>query len=272
MATRDDVRVITPRSRGRISDVWRFRDLYRSLVARDLAVKYHSSVLGFVWTLLNPLLMLAVLTAVFTHVIKVPIEHYWAFLLSGYFVWNCAQQCLSSATYVLHQHASLRRSAAFPSEILLLSAATAKHVEFAIEIGLTLVVLVIFHHHGVPGSLLVLPVLLALQFILVVGLMSPIAVLSVLFRDVQHALPLLILALFYASPVFYSADLVPESVRGLYMLNPFAGLLSLYHAVLFEGRFPPAGQLGWVAVLSLSICGAGYVIFRRYKSLCVEVA
>src|SRR5690606_41692528 len=91
-----------------------------------------------------------------------------------------------------------------------------------------------FHPHGLPGSLLVLPVLLALQFILVVGLMSPIAVLSVLFRDVQHALPLLILALFYASPVFYSADLVPESVRGLYMLNPFAGLLSLYHAVLFE--------------------------------------
>lgn len=272
MATVDNVRVLTPRSRGRMSDVWRFRDLYRTLVARDLAVKYHSSVLGFVWTLLNPLLMLAVLTAVFTHVIRVPIEHYWAFLLSGYFVWNCAQQCLSSATYVLHQHASLRRSASFPSEILLLSAATAKHFEFAIEIGITLVALVIFHHKGVPGSLLVLPVLFALQFFLVVGLMSPIAVLSVLFRDVQHALPLVILALFYVSPVFYSTDLVPESIRGLYMLNPFAGLLSLYHAVLFEGRFPSAGLLGWVAIFALSSYGVGYAIFRRFKSLCVEVA
>jgi ABC-type polysaccharide/polyol phosphate export permease len=74
------------------------------------------------------------------------------------------------------------------------------------------------------------------------------------------------------SPVFYSTDLVPESIRGLYMLNPFAGLLSLYHAVLFEGRFPSAGLLGWVAIFALSSYGVGYAIFRRFKSLCVEVA
>ncbi|HEY8468967.1 MAG TPA: ABC transporter permease [Longimicrobiales bacterium] len=272
MRTLDTVRVITPRSRGSAKEVWRFRDLYRSLVARDLAAKYHSSVLGFIWTLLNPLLMLAVLIAVFRHVIRVPIEHYWAFLLSGYFVWNCAQQCLSAATYVLQQHANLSRSAAFPSEILLLSASTAKHVEFLIEIGLTLVVLGIFHHQAVPGSFLALPVLFLLQFVLVVGLMAPIAVLSVLFRDVQHALPPIIMAVFYLSPVFYSTDMVPESVRGLYMLNPFAGLLSLYHAVLFEGRFPAGGLLGWVATLALASCAGGYMIFRRYKPLCVEVA
>lgn len=272
VTTLADVRVINARSRGKASDLWRFRDLFRSLVTRDFAAKYHSSVLGFLWTLLNPLLMLVVLTAVFTHVIRVPIEHYWAFLLSGYFVWNCVQQCLSSATYVLQQHASLSRSAAFPSEVLPLSASTAKHFEFVIELALVVVVLAVFHHQGITGSLVLLPILIVLQFALVVGMMYPIAVLSVLFRDIQHALPLAIITLFYLSPVFYSADLVPESVRGLYMLNPFAGLLSLYHAVLFDGRFPSITMLAWVTTLALAGYGTGYAIFRRYKSLCVEVA
>lgn len=268
----NDVRVTTARSRGRVSDLWRFRDLFLSLVTRDLAAKYHASVLGFLWTLLNPLMMLAVLTAVFTHVIRVPIEHYWAFLLSGYFAWNCAQQCLSSATYVLQQHASLSRSAAFPSEVLPLSASTAKHIEFVIEVALVVGVLAIFHHQAVPGSLVLLPVLIALQFVLIAGMMYPIAVLSVLFRDIQHALPLAITTLFYLSPVFYSVDLVPESVRGVYMLNPFAGLLSLYHAVLFDGRFPSIAVFAWVTTLAVASYGIGYAIFRRHKSLCVEVA
>lgn len=268
----DQVRVITARSRGRASDVWRFRDLFGSLVTRDLSAKYHSSVLGFLWTLLNPLIMLVVLASVFTRVIRVPIENYWAFLLSGYFVWNCAQQCFASATYVLQQHASLSRSAAFPSEVLPLSAATAKHFEFVIELALVVVVLAVFHHQGVPASLALLPMLILLQFVLVAGLMYPIAVLSVLFRDIQHALPLAITTLFYLSPVFYSTDLVPESVRGLYMINPFAGLLSLYHAVLFGGRLPSAAMLAWVTTLALASYGVGYAIFRRYKSLCVEVA
>lgn len=272
VTTLDDIRVITARSRGRATDLWRFRDLFRSLVSRDFAAKYHSSVLGFLWTLLNPLMMLVVLTAVFTHVIKVPIDHYWAFLLSGYFVWNCAQQCLGSATYVLQQHSSLSRNAAFPTEVLPLSASTAKHFEFAIEVALVVVVLAVFHHQGVTASLVMLPILIALQFLLVVGMMYPIAVLSVLFRDFQHALPLAIITLFYLSPVFYSADLVPESVRGVYMLNPFAGLLSLYHAVLFDGRFPSATMLAWVTLVAFASYGIGYAIFRRYKSLCVEVA
>ena len=88
------------------SEIWSYRDLLRNLVARNLKVKYQRSVLGFLWTLLNPLLTVGVLVMVFTFVVRVQIENYWAFLLSGYFVWNFISQSLNSATFVLAEHAS----------------------------------------------------------------------------------------------------------------------------------------------------------------------
>jgi len=246
--------------------------MLRSLVVRDLSVKYQRSALGFLWTLLSPLIMLMVLIAVFSHIVRIPIERYWAFLVSGYFVWNCVQQSLTTATYVLQQHASLSRSVAFPGEVLVLGAAGAKLIEFLLELGLVLIVLAIFHHGTVPLSVLALPALIAIQFVLTVGLMYPIAVVSVLFRDVQHALPLVVTLLFYLSPVFYMVELVPEHLRPIYLLNPFAGLLTLFHTVLYDGAAPSLPLLAWVVGSAALVHVVGYSIFKRYKATCVELA
>ena len=100
-----------------LSEVWRFREFLTSLVVRNLKVKYQRSVLGFIWTLLNPLLTVAVIAAIFSYVVRIEMPQYWAFLLSGYFVWNYVMQTLSSATYVLGEHAQLSRSVAFPKVI-----------------------------------------------------------------------------------------------------------------------------------------------------------
>ncbi len=259
-----------PGDRGRIA-LWRYRELLRGLVLRNLRVKYQRSVLGFVWTLLNPLATLVVLAAVFSHVVRLPVPAYWAFLLSGYFVWNFVSQTLNAGTYVFAEHARLLRSAAFPAEILVLGVAIARLVEFTAAIALVLLALVVFHHHGIPVSLVLLPAVLVLQLLVVVGLALPITTLSVFYRDVQHALPIALTTLFYASPVFYPAWLVPDAMRPLYMLNPVAGLLTLYHALLYEGRFPPPGLLAGMIAGSLAICAAGYAIFRRYARVYAEV-
>lgn len=253
------------------SDVWRSRGLLRSLAVRNLKVKYQSSVLGFVWTLLNPLLTLGVLIAVFTHIVKVPVPGYWAFLLSGYFVWSFLLQMLSTGTWVLAEHASLRRSVAFPAEVLVLGSAASRLVEFAVEMALVLVALVVYHHGHVPASFALLPALLVLQVLLALGLVMPLAVLSAFYADVQHALPVLLMVLFYVSPVFYPAKLVPEGVRHLYLLNPVAGLLTLYHQVLWEGRFPPLEQACAIATVAVASFFLGYAIFNRYKAVLAEI-
>jgi lipopolysaccharide transport system permease protein len=256
---------------GRMGHIWRYRELLHSLVVRNLKVKYQRSLLGFVWTLVNPLFTVAVLGVVFSHVVRIPLSHYWAFLLSGYFVWNFMLQTLNTGTYIFAEHSRLTRSVAFPSEILVFGAAGSRLIEFAVEVGLVIAVLAIFHHQTVPESYVVLPILLVIQLLLVIGLALPIATLSVFYYDVYHALPIALTTLFYLSPVFYPAEMVPAAARDLYFLNPIAGLLTLYHDVLYWGRMPSPELLGGMLLAAAAIYLAGYALFRRYAAIFPEI-
>jgi len=252
-------------------DLWAYRELLRNLVVRDLKVKYARSTLGFVWTLLNPLAMILVLVGVFSHIVRIGIPDFWAFLISGYFVWRFVAQTLSSGGHLLAQHAALRRSVAFPQDILVLSTTATRFLEFFIEIVIVMVVLSIFHHHAVPLSFLLTPLLIAMQLLMVIGLVMPITALSAFYADVQHAVPPALLALFYISPVFYSAEMVPESIRPFYFLNPLAGLLTLYHEVLYDGVLPSLALLAGTAAAASVIFLFGYLVFNRYRPIFAEV-
>jgi ABC-type polysaccharide/polyol phosphate export permease len=269
-------RVIRARDRGallptHLADVWRYRELLRSMTVRNLKVKYQRSLLGFVWTVVNPLFTVTVLVTVFSHVVRIQLPHYWAFLLSGYFVWNFVIQTLNMGTYVLGAHSRLTRSVAFPGEILVFGAGGAKLIEFIAEMTFILAALVFLHHHSVPASFVLVPVLILIQLLLVLGLALPVATLSVFYYDVQHALPIALTTLFYLSPVFYPASMVPAAFRQLYMLNPIAALLTLFQQVLYEGRFPDLALLGATAAAAVLIFWAGYAIFHRYARVIPEV-
>jgi ABC-type polysaccharide/polyol phosphate export permease len=270
--TTTDERVLTSSWSPAFRDLWAYKGLLQNLVLRDVKVKYQRSVLGFVWTLLNPLLTVIILWMVFTRVVRIQMPHYWAFLLSGYFVWNCTAQSLNAATRVLDDHASLSRNVSFPSGILILGSLSSKTTEFLIELALVVVVIAVFHHQSLPLSFALIPLLILLQLFIVAGLMFPIAAASVLFRDVQHALPILITTLFYVTPVFYSADMIPEQIRRLYLLNPLAWLMIGYQSVLYDGRIPPPSILIGLAVAAAVLLSIGYLIFKRYQNVCIEIA
>ena len=256
---------------NQIAELWRHRFLLRSLVKRNLRIKYQRSALGFLWTFLNPLLMVGILIAIFSVIIRIPIANYWAFILSGYFVWNTLQHIIFSGSYVLSEHVRLTRNVAFPREILLFGAACSRLIEFSAEIVIIAALLLFFHHKALPPSVLLLPLLLILQFMMAVGIMLPIAIASTLFQDVQHALPVALTSLFYLTPVFYPAEMVPDAIRPFYFLNPLAGLLTLFHQILYEGRMPsPALLLRTTAAACLIFLG-GYVVFRRYEAVCNEL-
>jgi len=269
--------LVVTRGRGvtaadRLRELWRFRHMLGHLASRNLKVKYKRSALGFLWTLLNPLATVLVLVAVFRIVVRLPIEHYWAFLLSGYFAWNTAAQSLFSASTILPEHARLTRSVAFPKEVLVLAALVARFVELAAELAILVVVLAVFHHGTVPAAFALVPVLVVVEALLVVGLMLPIAVLSTLFRDVTQGLPVLLTTLFYLSPVFYPASMVPEAFRGIYAANPFASLLACFHRVLYDGSPPPIPELALAAGIALVVAAGGFLVFGRYSEVCAEIA
>lgn len=255
----------------RLAEIWRFRHLLVHLIRRDLKVKYQRSSLGFLWTILNPLFTVAVLAVVFGTFVRLDVERYWAFLLSGYFAWNTVSQSITTASYVLPQHARLTRSVALPKEILVLAAVLTKGVEFAAELGILLVVLAVAHHGGLPASFLLVPVLLVLQLALSLGVALTIATLSTLYTDVIHALPIALTSLFYLTPVFYPLRLVPEAVRPFLLMNPFAALLTLYHTVLYDGAWPDPGILLAAGAAAGVMLAVGIALFHRYEDVCSEL-
>lgn len=252
--------------------LWRYRALVAGMVARNIKVKYQRSVLGFVWTLLNPLVMALVLITVFSYILRVQIDHYWAFLISGFFVWSYLSASVQAAAYTLSEHSHITRSIAFPSELLIVSAALSRLVEFGVEMLIVMVILGVWLHGAVPASYVLVPLLVVLLLALTLGLQLPIATLAVFYKDVEHALPVAMTLLFYLSPVFYPVSLIPEAMQPYYMLNPIAQLLGLFHEVLYEGEFPPLDRLASASAMVALICAAGYfLVFRRFRPMFAEI-
>jgi ABC-type polysaccharide/polyol phosphate export permease len=110
-----------------------------------------------------------------------------------------------------------------------------------------------------------------LQLLLVVALTLPIATIAAFYYDVQHALPIALTTLFYVSPVFYPATMVPESVRALYLLNPIAGVLTVTQQVVYDGHFPSLGLLGLTAAVVLFLFAVGYALFDRFSAVYAEI-
>lgn len=245
--------------------------LLRNLVARNLTVKYKRSFLGFFWTLLNPLGTTLTLIIVFGSVVRLNIDHYWAFLLSGFFVFSSVSAVVNGATYALPQHAAVIRAANVNSEVFVLSGVLARLLEFVVELALVVVAIAVFHHHGVPPSFLLLPVLFLTHFLFVVGIVLPVATLGAFYDDLQHSLPVVFTILFYISPVFYPAALVPAKLATLYELNPLASLLGLYQRVLYEGQFPTFDQATGMVLFACVACIVGGLVFRRFRPVFPEV-
>jgi ABC-type polysaccharide/polyol phosphate export permease/GT2 family glycosyltransferase len=252
-------------------ELWRYRELIWMLAIRDLKVKYKRSWLGFIWTLLNPLITVGVLIAIFSYVVRIPIKNYWAFLISGYFVFNFFSMSVNGGVQSALGNAYLSRSAYFPQEILVISSALARFIEFLGELSVVVVVLVIFHHKSIPGSFVMLFPLLPLLFIFTIGITFPLVTLAIYFSDAIQIIPLLTFVLFYLSPVFYNIELIPENFRNFYYLNPMAIILNMTHSILYWGKIPDTKIFLITSLLSLITGITGYIIFNRKKRIFPEI-
>jgi ABC-type polysaccharide/polyol phosphate export permease/GT2 family glycosyltransferase len=268
------VRIFDGRVKGIVSqlaELSQYRELIWNLTLRDLKVKYKRSWLGFFWTLLNPLIVVAVLVAVFSYIVKIPIKNYWAFLISGYFVFFFFTTTLNGSAQTALGNAYLWRKAYFSREVLIVSSTLARFLEFLVEISIVLIALMIFHHKGIPFSFIMLLPLLPILFLFTIGVTFPLVTLSIYFNDVLQIIPRLTLALFYISPVFYSIDFVPEKFRDIYLLNPVAVLLNLIHSSLYRGEIPDLKLFLRLSIIAVIMGVVGYIIFNRKKHEFAEI-
>lgn len=254
-----------------VREIWQYRELLWALVERNLKMRYQRSLLGAIWTLLNPLLTGLVLVGVFSVILRVQTPQYWAFLISGYFAWVFSLNTLGIAASLMNGHAFMTRSVPFPPEILVLSTVISRFVEFAIELVLVVVVLASARHEGLTIGLVALPFVMLIHALLVAGVVFPIAALGVFFEDVQHAVPVALTMLTLVSPVYYPMSYVPTGWQPILSLNPFAGMLHLYHVTLYEGAFPATSELVTSAVVAVVCFASGVLLFRWKREFFAEV-
>ena len=253
-----------------LRELWEYRVLVRALVDRNLKLRYQRTILGVLWALLNPLLTTVVLVGVFQGILRVETPNYWAFLISGYFPWVFTLHTLGTAATIVTGHANMSRSVRFPAEALVTSAVSSRLVEFLVELGLVIVVLAVFHHQQASLSLVALPFVILLHVLLTTGIALPIAALAVFFDDVQYLLTVALMLLTLISPVYYPLSYAPESIRGFLAFNPFAGILTLYQTILYEGQLPPLDLFAGTAAVSVIFFVAGLAAFRWKRGYFAE--
>lgn len=239
-----------------------YKELIKNLVISDLKTKYSSSVLGFVWSMLNPLLMMLVLYFVFSNVFKPTQEHFALYLLIGITAWRFFALGTSVAMSSIVGKASLVTKIFIPREILTLSTVLSALVSSLLEFLVLIPLLVIF---GVIPSLTILlfPLLHILFFPIVYGISLALASLYVYYRDMNQIWDVLIQIGFFLSPIVYPLSLIPENYRFYYMLNPITRLIEMYRGVLLYGRLPGLMDLGIVIFSGIVLLTLGSLLFRK---------
>lgn len=245
------------------------RDLLRELVLRDLKLRYKRSVIGILWSLVNPLVQILIFTFLFSRVLPLNIPNYTVFVFSGVLAWTWFQTSLSMASGAIVDNRELVRRPGFPVAVLPVVTVTTSMIHFTLALPV-LAFFLIFGGGHIGLATLFLPLIMLVQFLLTLGLAYLIAAAHVIFRDTQHLITLGLMLMFYLTPVFYRADNVPEQYRLIYALNPMAHLLTAYRAVLVQGVWPATGTMALLFVMALILLAIGYAVFQHVSLSFVE--
>ena len=248
------------------SEMWviEYRELIRILTISDLKIKYQSSVLGFAWSLLNPLLLMLVLYLVFSRAFHAAQENFALYLLIGIVTWRFLNNGTSSSIRSIVERASLVTKVFIPRQVLVLSTVLSSFISSLLEFFVLFAVLIAF---GVDLSLnlLLFPFVTAIYFILVYGISLALASLYVYYRDLDQMWEVLLQLGFFLSPVVYPMTAVPEEYLKLYMLNPVTVVMQTNREILLYAQTASPSSLIYIALAAALILAAGSAIFNRLE-------
>jgi len=254
-----------------LRSVVRYRELVRHLVRAALAKESTGRVFGALWWLIDPLVLVAVYVFFVDVILQSGGDDFALFVLVGALVWkHLSSGVITSMTTTLAREQAMRQ-VAFPRAVLPLSAVLAETIHLALGLLVYVVAAIVFGVVVGPAFLLVLP-LVAIQVVLVLGLSLALAALNVLYRDVQNLTSYVLRVGFFLSPALYAIDQIPESVRPVYLLNPFATLIPAFRDVMLYDRQPDWSAVGVVGVGSLATLLAGFVVFTRLERWFAKVS
>jgi len=261
-----------------MGDVIKHRDLLVKLILKNLRVRYRYLFLGFLWAFLVPLFMVIIFKLVFSVILRVEVKDYpfFIYLMTAIFPWRYFQESISQATTSILDNKNLLKELAFPYELIPISVVFANLINFIPALGIMLIFLYLFRVDISP-FLFFLPAVVLLHTLFITGISLIASCVYVRFRDIKHIVEILLMGLFYLTPVFYPLRLVanyfPNLFFNIYLFNPFVGILNLYRYSLlssFANTLPRQVNLLNTLWLPLGICIlvflGGFYIFGKNKA------
>jgi ABC-2 type transport system permease protein len=248
-----------------LAAVFQYRELIKNLVLKDLKLKYRGSVLGFFWSLLNPLLMIGIYTAAFTYILAVAIPGFVFYVMLGILAWTFFVNSLLMSTGSIVDNGGLVKSVFFPRAILPIGTVLFNFAQYLLTVLVFLPVMMTLYQKPVTAALLAYPVFLGLQLLFTVGLALLLATWTTFFRDVRHFLEIGLTALFWLTPIVYEPAQrdIPEIVKQALRFFPMTPFIEAYHHIFFYSRWPPAMVWGLAATYALVALTAGVVVMLK---------
>lgn len=255
-----------------IEDLLRHRALIESLVSRDLKARYRGSILGFVWSFINPILLLLTYWLVFTYMFPgartAAITPYFLFIFCGILPWTWFSASAAEASGVLISSGNLIKKVLFPAEVLPTVSVLANLAHFSY--GLPILLFFIVLYGRLSFTILLLPVVIAVQLVFTLGFCYLLAALTVHFRDIQSILSHVLHVWFFATPVLYDFQSLPVPLRSVLRFNPMTHVILSYQEILFHGTFNHARGLALGALASFAMLAAGLFLFERLRDTLAE--
>lgn len=252
-----------------IRKIFFYKDLLINLTVNELKLKYKNSVIGFLWSLLNPLMMLIIYSIAFKIILRISVHNFELFMFVGLLPWMFVQGSISQSTNSIINNQNLVKKVYFPRIILPLSVVFSNFINFLMTLVVLFFALFIYKIR-ITAAFFLLPVILIITLLIASGISIFLSSITVKYRDVSHLVDVIFMAWFYLTPIIYPLSMVPEPYKSFILANPLTGVIEMYRSVLLDGKLPEFGSFVVASIYGVLLFFAGVWIFMIREGKFVE--
>lgn len=247
-----------------LREIFQYTDMIRNLVKRDLRGRYKGSLLGVLWNFVNPLCQILVYIMVFSVIFPSNLENYYVYLVSGMIPWFFFSESLSQGSGCIVYQADMTKKIYFPREVLPITTVSSRFINMLLSFVMVFLV-VLLSGVGIGKTVIWLPCIMIIEYILTLGLTIMASAITVYFRDIEHIIGVILMAWIWITPIMYSIDTVPVQFQGMLHLNPMTAIIEAYHSVLYYKTSPNVESLLISAGIAICVLVIGMLVFIRLE-------
>ena len=246
-----------------------YREMLKTSIKKDIGGKYKNSFLGVLWSFVNPLLQIIVYAIIFPLIMKNDIPNYVVFMVCGLIPWNYFSTVINRSSFTMIENGNIIKKVYFPREILPVSVVTSETVTFLIS---SILILLFTFGYGLEITINIIfyPLVLLVQYIMLLGISLIVSSVTVYFRDLQHFIGVLLQLFFYATPIVYAVDVIPVNFQWILKFNPMTYIIEGYRDIFWGQTSPDISTLLIVLAIGVVLCIVGYLIFNKLQKRFAE--